>query len=284
MNLNTAYLNGQFMPLSEAKISPLDRGFLFADAVYELLIVYEKQPFQLDAHYRRLQGSLQAIHLANAIEYATFKSIIAELIQNAPYSNSLVYLQITRGCDSSRNHFPPKQISPTVFAFIMPYEEQTIAQRSVGYHAMIENDIRWSRCDIKSTLLLPNILALMAGKEKTKDCIEVLLVKDGYLQEGASSAVFIEKADHLYTTPLTTAVLPSITRQVVIDIARLKRIPVHEEPIPIQRLFDADNLWLASTSKEISPVIRLNQKPIADEKPSPLWYTMIESYKTRTRE
>lgn len=282
MNKADAYLNGQFMALADAKISPLDRGFLFADSVYEVLCAYSGKPFQAQAHFNRLQSSLHAIHLSNAIDHETYIHIIEGLIEQSDYHHSVIYLQITRGCEPTRNHVPMEMLTPTIFAFIKPYEEKTIAQRAVGFHAMLGKDIRWAHCDIKSTALLANVLAMMEGKANREDCIDVILEKDGFVEEGTASSVFIEKNGQLLTPPLSSYILPGISRQVVIELALSMQVTVNEAPVPTQALFEADNLWLVSTAKEISPVISLNYKPIADSKPSPLWFSFIEAFKKRT--
>ena len=208
--MDTVYLNGDFLPEDQARISPLDRGFLFADGIYEVIPVYGGHLFRLEAHLDRLDRSLNAIQMDNPCSRGRWQILFEELIERNGGGNQAVYLQVTRGAPSGREHgFPPEGVEPTVFAMSLPVKAPAAdtPDTAQGVSAVTRDDIRWSRCDIKSVSLLPNILlrqqALEAG------ATEAILVRDGVLTEGSASTVFIATDNRIATPPRSHASHPA---------------------------------------------------------------------------
>src|SRR5574343_1963161 len=212
------YLNGQFKPLAAAGVSPLDRGFLYGDGVYEVIPVYSRRPFRIDEHLTRLQATLDGIRLANPLTVDAWKSVIFKLIADAPWEDQSVYQQVTRGADDKRDHaFPPANVTPTVFAFSGPLVTPSAEVRAKGVAAITVADQRWSRCDLKVLSLLANVLARQQAV--AQGCAEALLIRDGFMKEGAASNIFIVKDGVLYAPPKTPLMLPGITYDVSLDLA-----------------------------------------------------------------
>lgn len=273
--LPTAFFNGTFVPLEDVRISPLDRGFLFADGVYEVIPAYHGKLFRLRDHLTRLERSLREIRLdPPAIDWP---GVLAELVTRNGAGNQAVYLQITRGVMSARDHiFPEGDTAPTVFAMSSPLADRPTAELKQGIAAITLEDTRWQRCDIKSIALLPNVLARQQAREAGAD--EAILLRDSFVTEGAATSVFLVRDGAVQTPPPGNELLPGITRQVVGELAQSLQIPVQEERIPVDALFTADEVWLASTTREISAVTRLNGHPIGDGRPGPVWHAIHESF------
>jgi D-alanine transaminase len=280
--LPVAYLNGEFLPLEQARISPLDRGFLFADGIYEVIPAYAGRLFRFDEHLRRLERSLAEIRLANPFDAEGWRSLLEELIRRNGGATQSVYLQVTRGADRGRDHVLPGTIRPTVFAMASRLEPVPEEVREGGIAAVVREDIRWKRCDIKSVALLPNILlrddAIRAGAG------EAILVNDGHVIEGTSSTLFLVRDGVVYTPPPGNQLLPGITRDVILELAREAGIPAREQALPREWLQDADEIWLASSTREVVAVTRLDGRPVGDGRPGPVWRqvdALIQDYKAR---
>ena len=255
-----AYLNGQFLPLSEARISPLDRGFLYADGVYEVIPVYSRHPFRIDEHLRRLQHSLDGIRLSNPHGDAEWRAIIRRLAADAGFEDQAIYIQVTRGADDRRDACFPPGVPPTVFAFTAPLVGPTAEQREQGVAAVTAPDIRWGRCDLKTVALLPNVLARQLAADA--GCAETIMFRDGYLTEGSSTNVFAVRDGVILAPPQDHLILPGITCNVVLELAAAHRAPLEIRPVAEAEVRDADELWLTSSGKEVLGVVTLDGRPV----------------------
>ena len=280
----TAYLNGEFLPLSETRISVMDRGFLFGDGVYEVIPVYGGRLFRLEHHLKRLQNSLDAIRINNPLGPAEWHSMLSELVEHNDGDDQAVYLQVTRGVAEKRDHAFPANVVPTLFAMSTPMAESIDIDAIPGVTAVTLEDIRWDLCNVKAITLLPNVLLRQLAIDGGGN--EAILIKNGLAIEGAASNVFIVSNGLLITPPNGTSLLPGITRDLVIELAANHAIPFREADITEEQLLNAGEIWLTSSTREISPVIQLNDRGINAGKPGPLWRRMIrlyQDYKTAIR-
>ena len=280
----TAYLNGEFLPLSETRISVMDRGFLFGDGVYEVIPVYGGRLFRLEHHLKRLQNSLDAIRINNPLGPAEWHSMLSELVEHNDGDDQAVYLQVTRGVAEKRDHAFPANVVPTLFAMSTPMAESIDIDAIPGVTAVTLEDIRWDLCNVKAITLLPNVLLRQLAIDGGGN--EAILIKNGLAIEGAASNVFIVSNGLLITPPNGTSLLPGITRDLVIELAANHAIPFREADITEEQLLNAGEIWLTSSTREISPVIQLNDRVINAGKPGPLWRRMIrlyQDYKTAIR-
>ena len=256
----TAYLDGAYLPLAEARISPLDRGFLFGDGVYEVVPVYSRRPFRLDEHLRRLQTSLDGIRLANPHRVDEWRSIILRIIDEAGFDDQTVYIQVTRGADTKRDQAFPKAVAPTVFLFTAPLISPTPEQRAAGVAAITAADIRWARCDLKSVALLANVLLRQQAVEN--ECVETIMLRDGCMTEGAASNIFLVKNGVILTPPKDTRILPGITYDVVLELAARHGMAHEIRDVTEAELRTADELWMTSSTKEVLAITTLDGKPV----------------------
>jgi D-alanine transaminase len=273
----SVYLNGQFMPLAEAKVPVLDRGFVFGDGVYELVPVYSRKPFRLDEHLRRLQGSLDGIRLANPHGMAVWRELIVRLIELQDFADQSVYIQITRGV-APRDHAFPMGVAPTVFMFAQPLLTASAEQKAAGVCAVSAVDNRWQRCDIKAISLLANILLRQQAVDA--GCAETVLLRDGFLTEGAASNIFVVKQGVLLAPPPSHLMLTGITYHVVLELADAHGIPTELRAISEAELRAADELWMTSSTKEIMPIVTLDGIPVGAGEPGPLARQMDALYQT----
>ena len=271
----SVYLNGHFMPLADAKVPALDRGFVFGDGVYELVPVYSRKPFRLEEHLRRLQHSLDGIRLANPHGVARWRELIEQLIALQEFDDQSVYLQITRGV-APRDHAFPPGVSPTVFMFAQPLVSATDAQKAAGVCAITAPDIRWGRCDIKAISLLANVLARQQAVDA--GCAETVMLRDGFLSEGAASNIFVVKNGVLLAPPPSNLILTGITYDVVLELAAAHGIPAELRAISEAELRSADELWMTSSTKEIMPIVKLDGVPVGAGVPGPLARQMDALY------
>ncbi|MGZ8136812.1 MAG: D-amino-acid transaminase [Methylococcaceae bacterium] len=272
MENKTVYLNGQYLPLNEAKVSVLDRGFLFGDGIYEVIPSYYGHLFHFQQHLERLENSLAGIRLDNPHSREQWLEILAPLL-NAN-ENEYIYLQITRGVAAKRDHAFPENTAPTVFAMcskIVPF-----AGRDTGVKAVTMDDSRWGFCNIKAITLLGNILHRQEAVDQ--DCAEALLVKDGIVTEGAASNVFAVIDGVLLTPPKSNSILPGITRDVIVELAEKNNIPCREESFSLDALKSASEIWVTSSTREIIPVVELDGQTVADGKPGPVFHAMNEIF------
>jgi D-alanine transaminase len=253
------HLNGEFMPIEQAKISVLDRGFIFGDGVYEVIPVYSRRPFRLEEHLARLQVSLDAIRLANPHPLPKWTELIGKIIAGNPWEDQNVYLQVTRGA-AKRDHAFPKGIAPTIF--LMASELVTPSAELVenGAAAIVLPDFRWLRCDIKSTSLLGNCMLRTLAADQ--GCVEAILVRDGQLTEASASNVFIVKNATVLAPPKTHLILPGITYDVVVELLRANAIPLEVRPVAESELRSADEIWVTSSSREVLAITTLDAKPV----------------------
>lgn len=255
-----AYVNGQYLPLAEAVVPVTDRGFLFADSVYELIPVYLGHAFRLGAHLDRLARSLAAVGIDAPLTREQWQAVIGDLIERAGSGELSVYLQVTRGA-APRDHVPPAGLTPNVVAFATAAPDR--APNPVT--AITLPDRRWDGCDIKSTSLLANVLARRAAAES--DAREAILLRGAVVTEGAASNVFIVRSGKVRTPPLSNHLLPGITRQVVIEVLARLKIELVEESVVLKELRDADEIWLCSSSREVVPVTCLDGKQVGTGEP-----------------
>jgi D-alanine transaminase len=273
---DTVYLNGLYLPLAEAKVSVLDRGFLFGDGVYEVIPAYNGKLFHLQQHLNRLERSLALIRLANPHSPLGWEEILRPLLDVSAKDQSL-YLQITRGAAPKRDHAFPVGVAPTIFAMASPIAPLTPDLSTCGVAAVTMPDVRWHACNIKAITLLANILARQAAVEQ--DAVEAILVREGgWVTEGAASNLFIVAQGKLITTPNGPDILPGITRDIILELADARHTPVTQRSISLEQLRQADEIWLTSSIREILPVTRLDHQPVGSGKPGLLWQQMHNEY------
>tara|TARA_R110002111_G_scaffold153213_4_gene219968 strand:- start:9176 stop:10042 length:867 start_codon:yes stop_codon:yes gene_type:complete len=270
------FLNGEFVALSQATVSVLDRGFLFADGVYEVIPVYAGKPFRLQQHLDRLNASLKAIRMAPVMSDTQWTDVLTTLLQSHTQSDQSVYIQVTRGAGSNRDHQLPEHYQATTFAMCQSIVADSLNLIAKGINAITLDDIRWDWCHIKSIALLGNILLKQQATDQ--QCTEAILLRDGFATEGSASNLFIVKNGQLITPPKSHYLLPGITRDLVLELATQEGIPCIEREISEQQLLTADEIWLTSSTKEIMPVIELNRRPVSNGQPGALWRQVSHSY------
>jgi len=274
--METAYLNGSFLPADQVHISPDDRGFLFADGVYEVVRWYEGFFYDMEGHMTRLKRSMRETNITWP-DADSFPSTARELIKrnNLHDLPSLVYLQVTRGVAKRTHAFPSPAVDPTVYAFSRVFRPDSEMMAS-GIGVILRKDIRWSRCDIKSVSLLPNILSFNEARER--DCYECLFVRDGSVTEGAHSNVFFVIDGVIYTHPESESVLAGITRRNVLRIAREAGLTVTETAVHENRLCEISEAFITNTSSEVAPVISIDKKPVGKGIPGPVTKLLREKF------
>ena len=277
------YLNGQFMPLEEAKISVLDRGFIFGDGVYEVIPVYSRHVFRLADHLKRLQHSLDGIRLQNPHSDAEWGKLINDLVAHNEADDQYLYLHITRGV-AKRDHAFPKNIVPTVFMMSSPLLTPPADLLQTGVAAVSAPDNRWLRCDIKAIALLPNVLLRQIAVDA--GAVETILLRDNnFMTEGAASNIFVVKNGTLFAPPKNHLMLPGITYDVVLEIAAANAIPYQVRQIAAAEIFDADELLLTSSTKEVLAITTLDGKPVGSGKPGAMFtqlHKLYQDYKRST--
>lgn len=269
------YLNGDFLPLEEACISPLDRGFVFADGVYEVIPVYNGHLFRLAEHLQRLDLSLAGIRLDPPLAHEDWRHILERLVRHGDSPDQSLYLQITRGV-ARRDHAFPEATRPTVFAMSSPLSPLPGDIRRNGVAAITLEDIRWRYCHLKTVALLPNILLRQEALDR--GAVEAILVRDGQVTEGAASNLFMVRADNILTPPKGPQLLPGITRDLIVELATSHGLSVAETELTPDDLAAADEVWLTSSTREILPVTRLDDRPVGAGIPGPMWQRMIGLY------
>lgn len=269
------YLNGHFMPLEQAMIPVLDRGFIFGDGIYEVIPVYSRQPLRLAEHLRRLQNSLDGIGLKNPHSAAEWSKLLQELIACNDGEDQYLYLHITRGV-AKRDHAFPKVVVPTVFMMSSPLSPPAVELKSSGVTAITAQDNRWLRCDIKAISLLPNVLlrqlAVAAGT------MEAVLLRDGFLTEGSASNIFVVSHGVLLAPPKNHLMLPGITYDLILELAAANHIPLQVGPVAEAVVRSADELWLTSSTREVLPITELDGKLIGAGQPGPVFKRMDALY------
>ncbi len=269
------YLNGEYLPLEEAKVPVLDRGFIFGDGVYEVIPVYNRRPFRLSEHLRRLQHSLDGIRLANPHREAEWAERIGRIVAAAETEDQGVYLQVTRG-PAPRDHAFPNAVQPTVFIMSNPLSTPPRAAVEQGVAAVTAVDNRWLRCDIKAIALLPNVLLRQLAVDA--GCAETVLLRDGFLTEGAASNIFAVRDGVILAPPKSNLMLPGITYDVVLEIAQAKGFAHEVRQVSEAELRGADEIWQTSSTKEVTAVVRLDGQPVGTGKPGPVFWRMHAAY------
>jgi len=270
------FLNGRFMPVADAQVSVMDRGFLFGDGAYELIPVYSRRPFRIAEHLRRLQATLDGMRLANPYSVAEWTRLIGELVAGNEPDDQSIYLQVTRGADTKRNHAFPKTVVPTVFIMSEALVTPTAAQRETGVCAVSAADFRWLRCDLKTVSLLANCLLRQQAVEA--GCVDAILFRDGFLTEGSASNIFVVKNGVMAAPPPSHLMLCGITYDVVLELAQRNGLPHQVREVLEQEVRSADELWLTSSTKEVLAITQLDGRPVGSGRPGPLLAQMYAWY------
>ena len=270
-----AYLNGEFLPLDQARVSVLDRGFIFGDGVYEVIPVYSRRPFRLPGHLARLQLSLDATRLANPMTDAEWSGLINDLIARHGAEDQSVYLQVTRGV-AKRDHAFPKESKQTVFMMSSPLSTPAKDLVDNGVPCITAVDYRWLKCDVKSVSLLGNCLLRQSAADA--GAAEVVLFRDGHLTEASASNVFVVGNGKLFSPPKNHLILPGITHDVVLELAAAIGIAIELRAIPEQEARSADEIWVTSSTKEVLAVVSLDGRPVGTGKPGPVFKRVYQAF------
>lgn len=272
------YLDGTFGPLGEAKVSVLDRGFIYGDGVYEVIPVYARQPFRLAHHLARLQYSLDAIRLANPHDSSKWRELVDAIVARQPFGDQAVYLQITRGV-AKRDHAFPAGAVPTVFMMSNPLTLPSREQVERGVAVVTADDNRWQRCDIKATSLLGNVLMRQLAADA--GAVETVMFRDGWLTEASASNVLVVIGGTIVAPPKDNHILPGITYDAAIEFARDAGLPFEIRPVSKDQTFAADEMWLSSSTKEVLAVTKVDGKPFGGGVPGPMFRRMWDVFQSR---
>ncbi|PKO82822.1 MAG: D-amino acid aminotransferase [Betaproteobacteria bacterium HGW-Betaproteobacteria-11] len=274
--MSRIYLNGRWLQPQEAVVPVMDRGFLFGDGIYEVIPVYSRRPFRLTQHLARLERSLAAIALPNPHSADEWRALVLQLAREADWEDQSIYLQVTRGPMAVRNHAFPQHPLPTavMFAEAMTPPDERLAEQGVA--AVSAADIRWLRCDIKATSLLAN--CLLRQQAVAAGCAEAVLFRDGFLTEGAASSIFVVKDGMLLAPIKNHLMLPGITYDVILELAATHGLPHEVRDIGEAEVRAADELWLASSTREVLPIVMLDAQKIGAGRPGPLYAQMRRWY------
>jgi D-alanine transaminase len=282
--LSICYLDGEYLPLREARISPLDRGFLYSDGAYEVTPVYGGRPFRFQQHHDRLTRSLREIRMDDPLARDAWRGVYRELIarNGVAGADSYIYVQVTRGAEYGRNHAPLPDVPRTVFAFAAPWPEGRAGWRENGLPAVTAQDTRWARCDIKSVSLLANVLlrqlAVDAGASET------ILLREGQLTDSSASSVHAVIDGELRTPPNSWKLLPGTTRSVLEEVADKAGVQCRSMAVSEAELRAASEIMLGAATREVQPVTSLDGKPVGTGKPGPVWRKLYDAYQAYKRE
>ena len=279
----TIFLNGSFMPIEDAKVPVLDRGFIFGDGVYEVIPVYSRHAFRLTEHLKRLQHSLDGIKLPNPHSVSEWTTILNELIRRNTPEDQYLYLHITRGVAKRDHAFPVPPVAPTVFVLSYPLTTPRAELLNNGISCITVADNRWLRCDIKAISLLPNVLLRQAAVDA--GCDEAILIRDdAFLTEGAASNIFVVKNGTLLAPPKDNLMLPGITYDVILELAAANGIPHEVRKVMKPEIFSADELLLSSSTKEVLAITTLDGKPVGNGKPGAMFAALHQLYQAFKRD
>ena len=273
------YLNGAFLPMGEARIPVLDRGFIYGDGVYEVIPVYHRAPFRMPHHLKRLQYSLDGIRLANPMDDAAWDALVRDLVARQPFDDQAVYLQVTRGV-AKRDHAFPKGVPPTVFMMSNPLPLPSREQIDRGVAVVTAEDNRWHRCDLKTTSLIGNVL--MRQRAADLGAVETVMFRDGWLTEASASNVLVVRAGTIVAPPKDQQILPGITYDAALEFAREAGMPMDIRPVRREEALAADEMWLSSSTKEVLAITTLDGKPFASGVPGPVFrrmYAVFQQHK-----
>ncbi len=273
-----AFLNGEYLPLEDCRVSVLDRGFLFGDGIYELITVYQNKAFYLSQHMDRFKRSMAEIKVVSPYSESEWKTLIDNLIQQSDHDDLAIYIQVTRGV-APRDHVFPDATQATVFAMVNPLPKVPSEYIENGVELITTNDTRWQRCDIKGISLLANILAKQEAAEA--DAIEAIMIRDDYALEGSASNLFLVRDGIVYTHPKDNLILPGITRDFVLELLEELGIECKQQRIPKAWLYSSDELWITSSTKEVLAATKMDQRIISDGKPGKIWRETYNFYQQR---
>jgi D-alanine transaminase len=273
------YLNGNFLPLADARVSVLDRGFIYGDGVYEVVPVYARKPFRMLQHLTRLQNSLDGIRLANP-HAQRWDALIAELVAHQPFDDQAVYLQITRGV-AKRDHAFPHGVAPTVFMMSNPLVLPTREQVERGVAVITAQDNRWLRCDLKTTSLVGNVLMRQLAVDH--DAVETVMFRDGHLTEASASNVLIVRDGTIIAPPKDNLILPGITYDATLEIAHDAGVSLDVRAVTHAETLGADEMWLSSSTKEVLAVTKVDEKPFAGGAPGPVFRRVWAAFQERKK-
>jgi len=269
-------LNGVIVPVIDARISPLDRGFLFGDGIYEVVPVYGGKPFRLDAHFDRLQDGLDALEIANPYSRVRWAELVRDLIVVNGGGDMGIYLEVSRGAGKGRDFLPEQDMRATVFGFCFRITAPKPELLARGLSAATLEDIRWQRCDIKSVALVGPVMLKIEARRRGAD--EAILVRGERLAEGSSSAVFVVRDGRIATPPASHERLPSITRLVVADVLDALKLALEVREVRRDELLTADEIWIASSTREALPVTSLDGQAVGEGKPGPVWRRLFDEF------
>jgi D-alanine transaminase len=279
MAITTAYFNGGFTPLDEVRISPDDRGFLFADGVYEVIRSYGGRLFAMQSHLDRMATGLRTLRITG-VNVPDLAEVSTQLLlrNGLAERDALIYLQVTRGAAPRGHAFPSPGVAPTVYARVMPFVAK--GDPATGIATITVPDMRWSRCDIKSVALLPNCLANQQARDAGAQ--EAILVRDGVAIEGTATSFFGVFNGTVRTAPESNYILPGVTRRVVLELCREHGIEATEQPIFVEELEGATELFLTGTTVEVMPIFRMDGRLVGDGHPGSIARRLLQAFRART--
>ena len=270
------YINGEYLPQSQATVSVLDRGFLFGDGVYEVIPVYAGKPLRLTEHLDRLQRSMHRVSLKSPLTQQEWEEIFQTLLESNPGGDRSIYLQVTRGAAPIRDLSFSADIEPTVFVMVNDIKPVDYAQLEKGIEAITVDDFRWKACDIKSVSLIANVMIRLSANEQ--NVVDAIMVRGGLVTEGTASNIFVVHSGIISTPPKSDCLLPGITRDLVIELARANGFTVKERDIKQGELETADEIWLTSSTREIAPVVKLDNRVVGNGAAGDYWKKIIALY------
>ena len=271
--MSICFLNDKYLDIQEAKISPLDRGFLFGDAIYEVIIAVNKKPFELDANLTRLKKNISSLRYSLSDQF-DLEEIILELISRNKFINQVIYVQISRGTDIVRDHIPSNDLIPTVF--VSSHELKTEFSPSSGEKAILLEDFRWRKSQIKATSLLANVI--YRSEAKHQEVFETILFENGFITEGAVSNVFCCINNKIITPPLTENILPGVTRKVILELIQNTSLEYEEIKIPVDSFLSSEEIWVTNSTKGIIPIIELDGKKIGSGLPGEKYLQISKAF------
>ena len=276
------YINGEYLPQSQATVSVLDRGFLFGDGVYEVIPVYAGKPLRLTEHLDRLQKSMHRVSLKSPLTQQEWEEIFQTLLESNPGGDRSIYLQVTRGAAPIRDLSFSAGIEPTVFVMVNDIKPVDFSRLENGIEAVTVDDFRWKACDIKSISLIANVMIRLRANEL--NVMDAVMVRDGLVTEGTASNIFVVHQGIISTPPKSDCLLPGITRDLVIELARANGFKLEERDINQDELETADEIWLTSSTREIAPVVKLDDHVIGDGVAGEYWKKIIAIYQDYKQE
>jgi len=271
--MSICFLNDKYIDIQEAKISPLDRGFLFGDAIYEVIIAVNKKPFELSAHLTRLKNNISSLKYSLSDQFDLQETIL-EVISRNKFLNQVIYVQISRGTDIVRDHIPSNDLSPTIF--VSSHELKTDFSPSSGEKAILLEDFRWRKSQIKATSLLANVI--YRSEAKNQEVFETILFENGFITEGAVSNVFCCIDNKILTPPLTENILPGVTRKVILDLIQDTSFEYQETKISVDSFLSAEEIWVTNSTKGVIPIIELDGKKIGSGLPGEKYLQISKAF------